>query len=80
MSYLTVEAGLERTPQPGIQGVSQTVTHHIKSEDDYHYRQARSHGNPGMSLEEPVAIVHHGAPGRHGRLNADAQEAQTRLG
>ena len=60
-----------------VEGVADAVAEEHEGEDEEHDGQAGEEGEVG-AVEEDVAVVFfdHGAPGGHGGLDADAEEAE----
>ena len=63
-----------------VEGVAEAVGEEHEGENDEHDGQAGEEGQVGV-VKENIAIVllDHHAPGGHGGLDADAEEAQARL-
>ena len=63
-----------------IEGVAQAVAQEIEGERRQQDGEPRHEDEPGCQAHEAIAAPHVGAPRGRGRLDADAEEAQARLG
>jgi len=65
--------------KPGIEGISQAVPEHVKTQHGDKDRQARHNGNPGHVFDKDHIGAQIPAPARRRRLRAHAQNAQARF-
>src|SRR5438045_7074527 len=67
-------------PQAGVEGVADGVADEVQAEDGDEEGAAGAKHDPGRLLEIAAAGVDHAAPGWLGRLHAEPEERERRLG
>src|SRR6185437_1800249 len=65
---------------PRVERVAQPVAEEVEREHQEKDRQTRPHRDPGRLRDEMAGGVEHAAPARAGRLLAEPEKAETRLG
>src|SRR6267378_6211473 len=67
-------------PELRVQGVAQPVAEQVDAERRQRERRAGKRGEPPGDIEEVAALGKHAAPRRRGRLDAEPEKADRRLG
>src|SRR5262245_37999369 len=70
----------ESDAELGIERVAQPVTQQVDAQRGEGQRGAGEGGQPPRDVEEVAALAQHAAPGRRGRLHAEAEKADGGLG
>lgn len=70
----------DRLPVTLAEPILQRVADEIERKNGRHQRQAGIGRQMGRNQEKLPAVVEHGTPGGRGRLDAEAEKAQTAFG
>ena len=66
--------------RPYVEAIAQAISEEVQAEDGHHDGEPREDREMGRHQDEGPAVVQHRAPGRGGRLRAEAEEAERGLG
>src|SRR3990167_11348250 len=77
---IRISFSLRSDPELGVEAVAQPVAQQVDAERGQRERGAGERGEPPRDVQEVAALREHAAPGRCGRLDAEAEEADRRLG